>query len=688
MNNSISEPLSEYDQRLLFEEAQRKIANEKIKQAETLAESKLKMYSKNSSRKGAIHKQQEASEAKKKLEEERAAEVLNEFVASFGEDSQNNVNERLWVASGSGGSASRTYKLNSNTSALQSSDKYPKASESKFDNSNRSNFSSTKPDKPSALRPFTPMSSQKKLPVTINFSHKSRNINTVQNSTPAPAILNSTISSKPRTESNQIETKNYPFGASINQSRASSVPSIQFVKPSTTLLPIIHRTIERVLIHGPEFESIVSERERGNPDFGFLFNFLSDEHKYYRWKLYSMLQGDDTHKWRSEPFQIYDDGIIWIPPDVPFQEDRSDYESDSSSSSSSIYTAPKQNSTKLSARTRRIFEKQLRRLKSSRMSIGKTMYFCIQNSLHASELTSILTSSLILRSTPVQKKISRFYLLSDLLFNCSTSFPNAWKYRSEIEKSVPVVLSHLGEIWKEIKERLKAEQFKRVIFGVLSVWESWAVFPKETMDNWRNLFLGVKEDDKFEAKKENAMESDSTTGRLETNFAADEEAFISNFKPLEESNESTGMWKAVEETVVDNWMPVGGNETVSVWNVVEEGVDAGGNRSIHQTVDSDAPDDEDIDGIPLEDLDGEPMTLDTAEQETFALSQSFIKEGVDMFERECRIKGLSPSNDEIENLKTELKILKVQDGGEREGIANLVKVALEKTMNSNDDIFN
>lgn len=43
-----------------------------------------------------------------------------------------------------------------------------------------------------------------------------------------------------------------------------------------------------------------------------------DEHIYYRWKLYSLLQGDSKYQWRSEPFQMFAEGPWWIPPEVPF----------------------------------------------------------------------------------------------------------------------------------------------------------------------------------------------------------------------------------------------------------------------------------------------------------------------------------------------------------------------------------
>ena len=45
------------------------------------------------------------------------------------------------------------------------------------------------------------------------------------------------------------------------------------------------------------------------------------EHVYYRWRLYSILQGDPKNKWRTEPFHMFDEGPIWVPPEIPFEED-------------------------------------------------------------------------------------------------------------------------------------------------------------------------------------------------------------------------------------------------------------------------------------------------------------------------------------------------------------------------------
>lgn len=47
----------------------------------------------------------------------------------------------------------------------------------------------------------------------------------------------------------------------------------------------------------------------------------SPEHIYYRWKLYSLTQGDTKSKWLDEPFQMFEGGPWWIPPELPLVDE-------------------------------------------------------------------------------------------------------------------------------------------------------------------------------------------------------------------------------------------------------------------------------------------------------------------------------------------------------------------------------
>jgi hypothetical protein len=53
---------------------------------------------------------------------------------------------------------------------------------------------------------------------------------------------------------------------------------------------------------------------------GFIIQrILSLEQQYYRWRVYSYLQGDGDKKYRIEDFQILRGGSVWYPPQNPNQ---------------------------------------------------------------------------------------------------------------------------------------------------------------------------------------------------------------------------------------------------------------------------------------------------------------------------------------------------------------------------------
>lgn len=51
-------------------------------------------------------------------------------------------------------------------------------------------------------------------------------------------------------------------------------------------------------------------------NFRFLFENYSPAHTYYRWKLYSILQGDGQKEWRTEDFRMFKGGSVWRPPPI------------------------------------------------------------------------------------------------------------------------------------------------------------------------------------------------------------------------------------------------------------------------------------------------------------------------------------------------------------------------------------
>lgn len=66
---------------------------------------------------------------------------------------------------------------------------------------------------------------------------------------------------------------------------------------------------------GSNFELAVKQREQNNSDFAFLF-IKSEEQEYYKWKVYSLLNGDNEKHWKTDPYQISLNGRAYHPPEM------------------------------------------------------------------------------------------------------------------------------------------------------------------------------------------------------------------------------------------------------------------------------------------------------------------------------------------------------------------------------------
>lgn len=216
------------------------------------------------------------------------------------------------------------------------------------------------------------------------------------------------------------------------------------------LLCLIHRMIEFVVKEGPMFEAIIMNREINNPMFRFLFDNQSPAHIYYRWRLFSVLQGEHPNKWRTEEFRLFKGSSIWKPPPVNLylqgmpddlvekcnekEESHSPYKwgksnTESKDSHRSFKEDKDAKKTCLTDSQREKFEDILRGLTPERNKILEAMIFCIDHAIAAEEIADCISESLSLPETPLYKKIARLYLTSDILHNCCVKVANAHYYR-------------------------------------------------------------------------------------------------------------------------------------------------------------------------------------------------------------------------------------------------------------------
>ncbi|XP_032599458.1 U2 snRNP-associated SURP motif-containing protein [Drosophila grimshawi] len=314
----------------------------------------------------------------------------------------------------------------------------------------------------------------------------------------------------PPSEANTLPKKNYKDYDTIedkeNMERilGKSVVKV-FIPTEKSVLNIIHRMIEFVIREGPMFEALIMSREMENPLFSFLFDNESPAHIYYRWKLYSLLQGDTPSEWREQQFRMFKDGPVWTPPIANFytqgMPDELVVDPD----------APVVHKGALSNAQRDRLEDLIRHLTPERARIGDAMIFCIEHADAADEICECIAESLANLKTPASKKIARLYLVSDILHNCTVKVSNASFFRKSVEKQLLDIFESLHTYYLGIESRLKAEGFKTRVCNVIRTWEEWTIYPKDFLSQLHAVFLGrtatspVQAD---ESRSEEALDED------------------------------------------------------------------------------------------------------------------------------------------------------------------------------------
>ncbi|XP_018342618.1 PREDICTED: U2 snRNP-associated SURP motif-containing protein isoform X2 [Trachymyrmex septentrionalis] len=251
------------------------------------------------------------------------------------------------------------------------------------------------------------------------------------------------------------------------------------------LVMLIHRMVEFVIREGPMFEAMIMNRELNNPMFRFLFENYSPAHTYYRWKLYSILQGDVQKEWRIEDFRMFKGGSVWRPPPInPWTQGMPDELIEMEERQE-----PRRGSLSNSQRDR--LEDLLRNISPERIKVAEAMVFCIEHAEAAEEICDCISESLSILQTPVNKKIARLYLISDILHNCGVKVTNATIYRKAFETRLLDIFNEVHQAYKQFDSRLKAEGFKVRVMRMFRAWEDWAVYPRDFLVKLQNTFLGL-----------------------------------------------------------------------------------------------------------------------------------------------------------------------------------------------------
>ncbi|KAG5513301.1 hypothetical protein PMAC_001364 [Pneumocystis sp. 'macacae'] len=374
-------------------------------------------------------------------------------------------------------------------------------------------------------------------------------------------------------------------GRVVPSSMLNRIEVIVLKPKDLKLLRRIHRVIEKVVEYGVEFEAFLMKKESNNSDYEFLFDSMTPEHVYYRWKLFSLLNGDFPYRWSKEPFQMFTDGAWWIPPEN-IDDDDDDFSDDN--------FEKRRQMSYLGSASRHHFDWLLRRISYRRGNIARAMSFAIEHANAADEIVEILISSLIQPYTSISTKIARLYLVSDILHNSSIAIPNVWKYRQLLEQNLSVVFLHFSEIYKSFDGRIKADNFRRQIVNITNAWESWIVFGQGVLENFLEIFLDKKKSD---LKKKN----------------------LSNVSEINRSSEITKVvsGKSAWKRISDNLNNDSSNINYTLSNVDVKNLEMNSSFTQEKTIfrvsnskfvnNLDGESMQNLDGEPMQNLDGEPM---------------------------------------------------------------------------------
>lgn len=255
-----------------------------------------------------------------------------------------------------------------------------------------------------------------------------------------PAKSDSDLVSQFSTWQNLAQKDKEKFDAVLQRATVKVV-----IPTDRTVLSLIHRMVEFVVSEGPMFEAMIMNRELQNPAYRFLFDNVSPAHVYYRWRLFSVLQGEHPSKWKTKEFRMFKGGPMWRPPPVnPYSQGMpveliSDEEASpvretersprqSRKGKDRVFKEAKEKGS-LSDTQREELEDVLRNLMPEKPKIGDAMVFCLEHADAAEEVVTCIKESLGILETPLHKKIARLYLISDILHNCTARVANASFYR-------------------------------------------------------------------------------------------------------------------------------------------------------------------------------------------------------------------------------------------------------------------
>lgn len=361
-----------------------------------------------------------------------------------------------------------------------------------------------------------------------------------------------------------------PAGGPLGRGSILHVP----VRPPRDIkkLRMIHRVVESVLEHGPNFEALLMSRPDVQRDekWAWIWDARSEGGIWYRWRLWEIVTGCRS---KLKYIPLFEDNPAWkAPAPLPYEyttnvdqfisdseynsSDDEDFEDEQARQPETGAGATEQEDTFLNPIEKSKLTHLLARLPTTLSKIRKgdiarvTTFAITHASRGADEIVDLIISNIEhpfaytsanpdykqetkekerqdensrnTSQTPDDKpndttdtsaaRLLGLYVVSDILSSSSTSgIRHAWRYRQLFETALRTrkTFEVLGSMADKLNwGRLRADKWKRSVGLVLNLWEGWCVFPLET----HALFVSSFENPPVSPKESNDGEETAKKG--------------------------------------------------------------------------------------------------------------------------------------------------------------------------------
>ncbi|KAF3906226.1 hypothetical protein ABW20_dc0101793 [Dactylellina cionopaga] len=440
-------------------------------------------------------------------------------------------------------------------------------------------------------------------------------------------------------------------GSSVNSTKY--VVSVNSPKDLKTLR-LIHRTVEAVITHGPEFEALLMAMPSIVADerYFWLWDNKSSEHVYYRWRLWDVFTASGSAKERKQRSyagttitHLFDNSISWeLPPKkqqkfeyVTELKDFIEDEEYHSSSDEDDDTHQAQDSNP-NAEDTKSYLGPLRRAKLyhlisrvpttigtlRRGDVARVTGFAVEHAYAAEEIVEIMCANVsrpiafssanpeyehssvltdksgnanITKEDQTPAKLIALYLISDVLSNSGLGVRNVWRYRQYFDQrlregKIFEGLAEVGE--KENWGKIRQEKWRRSIQIVLTLWENWNIFPQTSHEALRFAFSEPNAPQVAASSSSDATKVENAPLAASTSVAKSRWRTVAEDREPEQSKFNPYLADTTEKQAQD-----------------EEEEDVDGEELVEDDVDGEPMEEEDYD----DDLDGEPMVEDDEEEE-------------------------------------------------------------------------